>query len=142
MSSLKVNGSISIPLREISFGFSRSGGAGGQNVNKVNTKVSLRWIPAASRSLPEPVLDRLLEKAGRRINADGVLQITSQRYRDQGRNVADCLEKLRALVASVAVAPKKRKKTKPTKAASERRLADKRRRARKKEDRRPISNTD
>ena len=137
MSQLKVNHRISIPLSEISFQFSRSSGAGGQNVNKVNTRVSLRWIPAKTEAFNSATLARLLTKAGRRVNSEGILQISSQRYRDQGRNVADCLEKLRALVFSIAEPPKKRLKTRPSKAVKKKRLDQKRAHSQKKKDRKP-----
>ena len=135
MSQLKINPRISIPLSEISFQFSRSSGSGGQNVNKVNTRVTLRWIPSTSEAISAGVLSRLVKKAGKRVNSEGVLQISSQRYRDQGRNVADCLEKLRELVASVASAPRKRVKTHPSRAVKKRRLDDKRKHSKKKRDR-------
>lgn len=137
MSQIKINNRVSIPLSEVSFRFSRSSGAGGQNVNKVNTKVSLLWIPSSSAALSPLALERLLSKTGSRTNSKGVLQITSQRYRDQGRNVADCIEKLQKLVAAALVVPKKRVKTKPSKAARQKRLDDKRRQSDKKLLRKP-----
>lgn len=132
MSHLKITERISIPLREISFQFSRSSGSGGQNVNKVNTRVTLRWIPSSSPAISGAILTRLLEKAGRKINSENVLQISSQRYRDQGRNVADCMEKLRLLVASAITPPKKRVKTKPSRASKQKRLDDKKKRSKQK----------
>lgn len=132
MSHLKITERISIPLREISFQFSRSSGSGGQNVNKVNTRVTLRWIPSSSPAISGAILTRLLEKAGRKINSENVLQISSQRYRDQGRNVADCMEKLRLLVASAIIPPKKRVKTKPSRASKQKRLDDKKKRSKQK----------
>lgn len=134
---LTVSPTIKIPLRELRFTFARSGGPGGQNVNKVNTKATLRWAVAHSASITEGVRDRFLTRYHRRITTEGELVLTSQRFRDQGRNVADCLEKLREMVASVAVAPKPRKKTKPTRAARRRRLTDKRKQADKKQSRQP-----
>lgn len=123
---LVVSRSIRIPLDEFTFTYMRSSGPGGQNVNKVNTKVRLRWPVAESTRLPESVKSRLLEKCRRRINSEGELLITSQRYRDQSRNVDDCLEKLREILIEVARPPKPRKKTTPTRAAKERRLREKR----------------
>ncbi len=122
---LEVNSRIRIPLREFHFRFSRSSGAGGQNVNKVNTKATLRWGVAGSASLPGDVRERFCERFRRRITGEGELVVTSQRFRDQGRNVADCLEKLRGMLEEVARPPKKRAATKPTRGAKERRLKKK-----------------
>jgi ribosome-associated protein len=133
---LNVNQHISIPLTELNFSFARSGGPGGQNVNKVNTKATLRWAITDSPSLPEGVRERFLEKYKRRITNEGELVLSSQRFRDQGRNVADCLEKLRQLLLEVATAPRPRKKTKPSRAARERRLNEKQQRSQKKQRRR------
>ncbi len=129
-------GRIEIPLREFSFSFSRSSGPGGQNVNKLNTRVTLRWDVARSPSLPESVRRRFQSRYARRITQEGELVMTSQRFRDQGRNVADCLEKLRVLLEDVAEAPKPRKRTRPSKASVQRRLKEKRARAQSKQRRR------
>jgi len=123
---LRVNYRIEIPFTEFDFSFSRSGGPGGQNVNKVNSKVTLRWSVTKSPTLPADVRERFVQRYRRRITNDGELVMHSERYRDQGRNVADCLEKLRELLLEVAVAPKKRKPTRPTRGAKERRLKEKR----------------
>ena len=123
---LTINRRIQIPRSELKFTFVRSSGPGGQNVNKVNTKAVLRWAVAGSDSLGEDVRKRFLAKYARRINEEGELILTSQRTRDQSRNVADCLEKLRAMVTAVATAPKKRKATRPSRGAIERRLQEKR----------------
>lgn len=137
MSALYVDERIRIPLRELRFGYARSSGPGGQHVNKTATKATLRWDVAGSPSLPEDVRERVLARHRRRITSGGELVITSQRYRDRARNVADCLEKLRALLAELAAPPKPRRETRPGRAATERRLAEKRRRAQAKERRRP-----
>ncbi len=123
---LVVGRRIRIPRSEFRFTFMRSSGPGGQNVNKVNTKVRLHWKILDSLSLPEEVKERLLTKYRRRITAEGEFLVTSQRFRDQSRNVEDCLEKLREILGSVAVAPRLRKKTRPSRAARERRLRQKR----------------
>jgi len=136
---LVVNPQLKIPLREFQFTFARSSGPGGQNVNKLNTKATLRWAVLRTQNLPEPVRRRLLAKYRRRVSSEGDLLITSQRFRDAGRNVADCLEKLRGMLAEVAVAPKPRKPTKPTRAAIRRRLEQKRQQSRRKQSRRPVS---
>ena len=129
---LVVTDRIRIPRREFTFTFVRSSGPGGQNVNKVNTKARLRWPVASSASLSDEVKQRFLTKYRRRINADGELVMSSQRFRDQSRNVSDCLEKLRGLLLDVALAPTERKKTKPSRASVERRLEGKRQRSRRK----------
>jgi ribosome-associated protein len=114
-----------VPPRELEIRFVRSSGAGGQNVNKVNTKAVLRWPVASSAALPSDVHARFLERFATRITLAGDIVLSSDRYRDQGRNVADCLEKLRAMIAAVASAPRPRKPTRPGRGARERRLADK-----------------
>jgi ribosome-associated protein len=134
---LRINPRISIPRSEIQFTFVRSSGPGGQNVNKVSSKAVLRWSAKDSVSLPQSVLGRLLAQCGRQINDRGELVLSSQRYRDQSRNVADCLEKLRVLVAEAAVIPKKRKRTRVPKSAREARLKQKRATGEKKQMRRP-----
>ena len=126
---LKIDDQLSIPLSEFRWEFSRSGGPGGQNVNKVNSKVLLRWNPAASPSLPAPVRDRLLRLVAHRLTGAGELLVTSQATRDQGRNLDDCLEKVRALVLKAATPPKPRRPTRPTLASKRRRAEAKARRA-------------
>ena len=129
---LVVNRRLRIPLREFRFTFARSSGPGGQNVNKSNTKAILRWSVGTSPSLPEAARGRFLERFKRRINAEGVLTITSQRFRDQGRNVADCLEKLRALLEDATRVTAPRRPTRPTRAARARRQVVKRQTSEKK----------
>jgi ribosome-associated protein len=126
---LVINERLTIPSSEFQWEFARSGGPGGQNVNKVNSKAVLRWNPGASPSVPEPVRARLLSALRARLTAEGELLISSQLTRDQGRNMDDCLEKLRALVLAAATPPKKRKPTRPTLASKLRRGEDKSRRS-------------
>ena len=130
---LRINARIAIPRSELRFTFVRSSGPGGQNVNKVASKAVLRWSVATSPSLPDDVRGRLRTRVARQINDRGELVLTSQRYRDQSRNIDDCLEKLRSLVASAAKTPRVRKKTKPSKASRERRLTHKREASEKKQ---------
>lgn len=125
-----------LPLREISFRFVRSAGPGGQNVNKVASKAVLRWNIGESRALPDAVRERLVAMAPGRITAGGDLVLSSQRFRDRGRNVADCLEKLRALLRAASAERRARTKTTPGRAARARRVDAKRRRSRAKELRR------
>ncbi len=120
---------------EIVFTFTRSDGPGGQNVNKVNTKVTLRWNIIASANCPSAVKERFAKKFKNRLSDDGEVVISSTRFRSQIRNKADCLEKLNDMLEQVKSAPKKRKKTKPSKGAIEKRLNSKRLQADKKKDR-------
>jgi ribosome-associated protein len=105
-------------------------------VNKRSTRATLRFAAASSPSLPEDVRARLLALGGRRLVAGGVLVISSQRFRDQGRNVADCLEKLHALLREAALPARPRRPTRPTRSAGERRLLEKRLRSEAKRRRR------
>ena len=133
---LEVNPRIRIPASEFTFTFSRSGGPGGQNVNKVCSKALLTWDATRSPSIPEDVRERFLIRYRRRITKDGMLLVSSQRYRDQGRNTQDCLSKLAELLLSVAISPTKRKATAPSRGAKQRRLKDKHVRSDRKQSRR------
>ena len=133
---LEVNDRIRIPDHELEWSFVRSGGPGGQNVNKVASKAVLRWDLAGSPGVPEAVKARLRTLQRRRVTQDGELIVTSQRWRDQERNRQDCLEKLRELLLEASVLPRPRKATKATRGSRERRLADKRRRSSAKQMRR------
>jgi ribosome-associated protein len=124
-----INDRIRIPEDEFSWSFVRSGGPGGQNVNKVASKAVLRWNVLASPHVPADVKARLQQQQRHRITGEGDFLLSSQRYRDQERNRLDCLDKLRAFVLQATVVPKVRKKTKASRASKERRLAAKRRRA-------------
>src|SRR5436309_3341138 len=133
---LRINDRISIPLAEFRWDVSRSSGPGGQNVNKVNSKVQLRWTPATSPSLPEPVRARLLAALAGRLTRDGELLVSSQGSRDQSRNLADCLAKVRALVLDAATPPKVRRPSRPTLGSRLRRAEQKARRSETKRRRR------
>ncbi len=135
---LIVSDTIVIPRSEFQLTFSRSPGPGGQNVNKVNSKVTLRWDIRATPSLPADVRQRFLARFGNRISKDGQLILTSHRYRDQPRNLADVQNKLRQLILTVIDPPKKRKPRKRSKAANRRRLDQKRRRSETKSGRRNV----
>ncbi|MFL5245894.1 MAG: alternative ribosome rescue aminoacyl-tRNA hydrolase ArfB [Gemmataceae bacterium] len=125
----EVNSAIHIPQDELHWSFARSGGPGGQNVNKVASKAILRWDVQATASLPDLVKQRLLAHEHKRITKEGELVLSSQRYRDQERNREDCLEKLREIVSQAATLPKRRRPTKPTRGSRMNRLQEKRRRA-------------
>jgi ribosome-associated protein len=129
MPALEVSDAIAIPLQEFTFETSRSGGPGGQNVNKVNSKVQLRWTPSASPSLPEAVKARLLKMVAGRLTRDGELLIASTRTRDQARNADDCLDKLREMIRASLRPPKVRRATRPTLASKKRRVESKQRRS-------------
>lgn len=116
---------IKIPHSEFSFTFSRSSGAGGQNVNKVNSKASMTWDMTASTSLSSFVKDRFTLKYKRFIVDENVV-IHSQKYRSQAQNIDDCISKLHELLADVEFPQKVRRKTKPTKSSNNRRLDKKR----------------
>ncbi len=102
------------PFHEMEFSYVRSSGPGGQNVNKVNSKCMLRWDVFSSPSLRPEVRARFLSRFGSRLTQEGVLILTSDRYRDQKRNQEDCLEKLAEMLALVARPPKVRRPSKPT----------------------------
>jgi ribosome-associated protein len=132
-------GSLTIPDEELHFSFARSGGPGGQNVNKVASKAVLHWDLAANTSLPPEVKERLRAREANRLTAEGVLVIQSQRYRDQPRNIEDCRDKLREMVTLALSVPRRRKATRPTRGARERRLEGKRQQAQRKARRRKPS---
>lgn len=126
---LKVNATIVIDDRELEERFVRASGPGGQNVNKVSTAVELRFDARQSPALTEPVRQRLLRIAGQRATDDGVIIIRAERFRTQDRNRQDARDRLAGLIAQAAIAPKPRVKTKPSRAARERRLEGKVRRS-------------
>jgi len=111
-----------IPESELEFRFFRSGGPGGQNVNKVSTSVQMRFDARNSPSLRDPVRERLMKLAGSRLTLDGVIVITAVRFRTQERNRADAMERLQEMVDKASVAPTYRVPTRPTRASKERRL--------------------
>ncbi len=133
---------LSVPLNEIVFTFSRSGGPGGQNVNKVNSKAIMRWPIQTSTSIPDDVLARFQAKFGTRVTSEGDLIITSQRYRDQASNVDDCLQKLQDMLGEVLERPIMRRATKPTKSSQHQRVETKRENSLKKQHRRPVRSDD
>lgn len=134
---LVVNNQITIPRDELQFTFARSSGPGGQNVNKVNTKAVLHWSIYQSQSLPGAVRDRFARRFATRISDAGQVVIQSDTHRTQARNVSECLDRLRAMLLSVARPPTPRKKTKPSRAAKEKRLRRKHHRSSTKRLRQP-----
>ena len=125
---MRINESISIADAELDERFVRASGPGGQNVNKVSTAVELRYNVFTS-SLPDDVRMRLIALAGKRINQEGVLLIDSREHRTQAQNREAARARLAALVLAATVRPKKRRKTKPSKAAKEKRIDAKKKRA-------------
>jgi ribosome-associated protein len=136
MESLEISPRWRLPLDEVTFEYARSSGPGGQNVNKVSSKTTLRWNVRQSTHLRSDILERLVTRFGSRLTLSGELLITSQRHRDQERNRADCLEKLAELLRAVEHAPKARRATRPTRGSRERRIAGKKLRSETKQRRR------
>ncbi|HXW41778.1 MAG TPA: alternative ribosome rescue aminoacyl-tRNA hydrolase ArfB [Xanthobacteraceae bacterium] len=126
---IRVTDRISLDEREIEEHFVRASGPGGQNVNKLSTAVQLRFDVRHSPALPDDVRVRLERLAGARLTRAGVLVITAQRHRTQARNRADALDRLIGLIRAAAVAPVRRRPTRPTAASRERRIESKKRRA-------------
>ncbi|MBU0493325.1 MAG: aminoacyl-tRNA hydrolase [Chloroflexi bacterium] len=126
---IAITPTIAIDENELDWEFTRATGPGGQNVNKVSTAVRLRFDVARSPSLPDDVRERLVRLAGSRLTADGVLIITARRYRAQERNRQDAVERFVALIRQAAEPPRRRRETRPSRAAKERRLDAKRQRS-------------
>ena len=126
---IQITTDIAIRDSEIQEEFIRSSGPGGQNVNKVASAVQLRFNVAQSPSLPKEVKQRLLKRAGKRVNAEGILIIEAKRYRTQYQNRDDAMDRLVALIKKAAELPKPRVKSRPTRASKERRLEGKRQRS-------------
>jgi ribosome-associated protein len=135
---IPVTPTLTIDESEIQWEFIRSSGPGGQNVNKVASAVQLRFDVVNSPSLPDDVRERLMRLAGQRMTEDGVLIINARQYRTQSRNREDALDRLIELVRQAAQPPKRRRKTRPSRAAKQRRLDAKRRQSDKKRLRRSV----
>jgi ribosome-associated protein len=134
--ALPVTGTVIVPAAAQSVKAVRSSGPGGQNVNKVASKIELRVDLALIEGLSEAARRRLDAATATRQDADGRLLVTSQLTRDQPRNLEDAREKVRRLVAAALVAPRKRRPTAPSRAARERRLGAKKRQGERKRSRR------
>ena len=124
---IEVTPSINIGENEIEESFTRSPGSGGQKVNKTESAVQLRFDARASPGLPYAVFLQLKLFAGKRMTKDGVIVITANRFRTQELNRRDALDRLLALIRAAATAPTRRRATKPSKGAKQRRLDSKRR---------------
>ena len=129
MRDLVVQPGLTIPGSELTIAFARSGGSGGQNVNKVSTKVDLRWHPGRSTALSADDRAWLLEKLATKLSSEGALIVTSTLTRDQIKNREDAMGKLALIVRASLIRPKHRRATKPSRGAKRRRVADKRHRS-------------
>jgi ribosome-associated protein len=133
---------VTIPERELEWTAVRSSGPGGQNVNKVATKVELRFDFEASEALSGAAKARLRALAQHRLDAEGRILITSQATRAQAQNLADARQRLAELVAKALIVPKRRRPTRPSRAAKRARVNDKRVHAKKKQSRARKTNDD
>jgi ribosome-associated protein len=136
---LSVTPAIVIDESELDERFVRASGPGGQNVNKVATAVELRFDAARSTAIDDDTRRRLRTLAGSRMTADGILVIDARRFRTQAQNREDARERLAALVRQASVAPKRRRRTAPTRASKQQRLTTKRQRAEMKRRRSRVS---
>jgi len=133
-----ITDTLSIPMSELQFRFARSSGPGGQHVNRSATQVELLFDVANSPSLEETQRRRVLTKLESRLDKEGVLHLFSQETRSQLRNREEVVERFQELMRDALHVPKRRRPTRPTRAARERRLEEKRRRSEAKRDRRPV----
>lgn len=130
-----INEQVVIPLAELLFRFSTSSGPGGQHVNKAETRVTLLFDVAGSPSLDEEVRERLLRGLAGRLDKEGVLQVQVQESRSQWRNRETAVFRFQALLAAALIKPKKRKPSKPSRAAQEKRLEAKKKQGQRKRER-------
>ncbi len=134
--SLPIDERVTIPASDLVWTAVRSSGPGGQNVNKVASRVELRFALSVTRALDDATKARLRALGKRYLDADGDLLVKSDLTRDQSRNLEDALQKLRDLVRQALVVPRRRRATRPSLGSKRRRLEDKRRTSEKKRDRR------
>ena len=138
--AIEISPELKIPLGELEYRASRSGGPGGQHVNTSSTRIEIWWDVAGSPSLTEEQRVRLLHRLASRLDGSGRLRLVSSGSRSQLRNREEATERLRTVLAAALTVPKKRKATKPSRAAKAARLESKRRRAVTKQRRRgPVS---
>jgi ribosome-associated protein len=135
---LRITNALTIPLSELRFRFARSSGPGGQHVNRSATRVELFFDVASSPSLTEAQRERALKALAPYIDSEGVLHLVSQTSRSQLRNREEVVERFRTLMDKAMRVPKRRRPTRPSRAAQERRLTSKRRRSEIKRQRGPV----
>ena len=133
-----ITDTVSNPMSELHFRFARSSGPGGQHVNRSATQVELLFDVAGSPSLDETQRQRVLRKLRSRIDKEGILHLFSQETRSQLRNREEVVGRFQELMREALHVPKRRRPTRPTRGARERRLEGKRRRSEAKRDRRPV----
>ena len=139
---LRITNTLTIPLSELRFRFTRSSGPGGQHVNRSATRVELLFDVAGSPSLTEAQRERALKALVPYTDSDGVLHLVSQTFRSQFRNREEVVERFRTLMHEAMRVPKRRRPTRPSRAAKERRLASKRRHSEIKRQRGPVTRED
>lgn len=137
MSGIRINSKLEIPEEQLEWSFARSSGPGGQNVNKVNSKATLRWKPAEGM-LTRAVWRRFQKEAKRYLTTENEVVIQSQEHRDRSQNIESCRTKLRNMLRSALVPPKQRIATRPTLASRRRRLDNKRKKSEKKQMRKDL----
>lgn len=126
---LEIGEGIAIPDEDLELSFARSGGSGGQNVNKVSSKAILRFRFSTNTSVPAEVKERFAARFATRLTKDGDVVLSCERHRDQPKNVEECRTKLKVMLLEVLHPPKKRRPTRRTKGSNERRLAEKKRKS-------------
>lgn len=136
---LHITNALTIPLSELRFRFARSSGPGGQHVNRAATQVELLFDVAGSPSLTEAQRERVLKALASHIDSDGILHLVSQTFRSQLRNREEVVDRFQKLMREAMRAPKRRRPTRPSRVAREKRLASKRRRSEIKRQRGPVT---
>lgn len=122
---LYISNNLRIPMEEIRISFTRSSGPGGQHVNKTSTQAEITFDLVHCSSISSDDRSWMLARLGSKVDSEGILHVSSQEFRSQLRNKKDALEKLQALLEQALIRPKPRKKSKPSRAAREKRLESK-----------------